>query len=208
DKYVTQSSEKVIRSKKVSFDKIDVEKSVGSFRPDLKCMINNRLIYIEVAVTHFIDKEKEKKIFKDGNPVLEIDLSKESRILTKEKLYKILGNGIDKMKWIYNPKIGERFLKRERIAREIKDFVYNNTRTLKAYGKNHDVYNCPIYKDHCDKIKIEDECYLCCCFVREMEGISHLGDEPTYQSRTIDCIGHVSQQYVDLLKSKGVKIRE
>lgn len=208
DQQIIQSSGKVTRSKKVYFDTIEIEKSVGNFRPDLKCTIKGKTVYVEVAVTHFVDKEKTDKIFKDGNPVLEIDLSNESRILTKEQLDKILTTGIEKMKWINNPKIRERFSRRENIAREIKAFVSSNKKSLKVYGKNHLVYNCPIYKEQYDKIKIEDECYRCRCFVKEMEGVSHLGEEPKYQSRTIDCIGHVSKEYVGLLKSKGVRMKE
>lgn len=211
DTNVTQSSERTIRPTKVYFDKIELEKSVGEFRPDLKCSIKEKTIYIEIAVTHFIDKEKKEKIFKDGNPVLEIDLSDQKRILTKSELSSLLFWQTDKMKWINNPKIWERFLKKESIAREIKAFVSRHKKTLKVYGKEHHVYNCPIqarYYDKAEKIKIEDECQRCRCLVTELVGVSHLGDEPKYESRTIGCIGHVSKEYVNLLKSKDIYISE
>lgn len=208
DTSVTQSSEKVTRAKRIQFDRIEMEKSVGAFRPDLKCSISGKTIYIEIAVTHFIDQEKKEKIFRDGNPVLEIDLSGEKRILSKSALSTLLSTQIDKMKWINNPKIWERFLHKESVAREIKAFISRNKRTLKVYGKNHNVYNCPIYKEYYDKIKVEDECQRCRCFVTEWEGGSNLGDKPRYEPRTVDCIGHVSKEYVNLLKTKGIYVKD
>lgn len=208
--YIVSSSEQIIRSKRIQFDKIELEKSVGSFRPDLKCLINKKTLYVEIAVTHFVDQEKRDKIFKDGNPVLEIDLSNEKRFLTKAELSQFLTQ-VDRMKWINNPKVRDRFYKKEKTANEIREFIIENAKTLKVYGKDHSIYNCPInlrhFYDKVEKIKLEDKCFKCRCLVTEMEGVSRLGDEPEYPSRSIDCIGHVEREYINLLKSKGIYVK-
>lgn len=208
---VVQSTEKVIRTKRIQFDSIEVEKSAGTFRPDLKCTINGKVLYIEVAVTHFVDETKKGKIYKDGNPVLEIDLSKEERILTQEQLADVLSKATDKMTWINNPKIQDRYFKREAIAREIRSFVSSNTRTLKIYGKAGDVYQCPMNKgfDKQDKINVTDTCNRCRYMVGEWEGVGKLGDDPPkYPSRTLECIGHVASEYCQLLKSRKIAMRD
>ena len=208
---VVQSTEKRIRTKRIQFDSIEVEKSVGNFRPDLRCLINGKVLYIEVAVTHFVDEKKKGKIYKEGNPVLEIDLSKEERIMTQDQLASILSKATDKMTWINNPKIQERYFKREATAREIRSFVSSNTRALKVYGKAGDVYQCPMNKgfDKQDKISVGGICNRCRYMVGEWEGVSKLGDDPPrYPSRTIECIGHVAFEYCQLLKSRKIAMRD
>ena len=208
---VVESTKKVVGMKRIQFDSVEVEKSAGTYRPDLKCSINGKTLYIEVAVTHFVDETKKAKIYRDGNPVLEIDLSKEGRILTQEQLAGILSKATNKMTWINNTKIQERYFKREATAREIRSFVSSNTRALKVYGKAGDVYQCPMNKgfDKQDKISVGGICNRCRYMVGEWEGVSKLGDDPPrYPSRTIECIGHVASEYCQLLKSRKIPMRD
>lgn len=64
-----------IESKWWAFDEIIPEFNLGEIRPDLIGYINNEPIFIEIAVTHFIDANKLKIIKSLNIKTLEIDLS-------------------------------------------------------------------------------------------------------------------------------------
>ena len=59
----------------VDFDSVVLEKKVSSIIPDIIAFKGNKACLIEIAVTHFIDENKEKKIQQLKLPVLEIDIS-------------------------------------------------------------------------------------------------------------------------------------
>lgn len=56
------------------FDQITAEQSMGRIRPDLVATINNEMIFIEVAVTSFINEDKLALIKQLGIKTVEIDL--------------------------------------------------------------------------------------------------------------------------------------
>lgn len=56
------------------FDQITAEQSMGRIRPDLVATINNEMIFIEVAVTSFINDDKLSLIKQLGIKTVEIDL--------------------------------------------------------------------------------------------------------------------------------------
>jgi hypothetical protein len=202
---VIQSSEKRVEKTTLTFDKVLLEKKAIDIRPDLKCITKGRTLFVEIAVTHFVDEEKRQKIYKNDFPVLEIDLSQFDRSIQKDKLRQILSGDIENMKWLYNPKIYARQKEAEAKAEPIKKFVSANIRRLKEYGKEQYIYNCPIYKNHYDKIKVQDECIRCRYYVGEWEAGYETGDEqPKYPEVTLDCIGHKANDFDKLLKSNGI----
>ena len=192
---------------RIEFDTVELEKGVGSFRPDIKAVKNNKVCYIEIAVTHFVDEDKLQKIANSNSVVLEIDLSDCEPLTTKESLSKELFD-ISRMKWLHNPKVQEREAEKGAIAKEICIFVESNKRSLKVYGRDRYIYSCPIYKSEYGKIKIDDECSGCHCFAGEFEAIYPLGDEPKYPEHIVECIGHVRKKYNSLLTSKGVRLKD
>lgn len=201
---VSQSSQKRIEKNTLTFDKVLIEKKAIDIRPDLKCIKGDRTLYIEIAVTHFVDEDKRRKILKNDFPVLEIDLSQFSRATQEGKLKEILHGDISNMKWIYNPKVYKRQQEAEKKAVPIKQFVSKNIRQLKVYGREQYIYNCPIYKNSYDKIKVADECARCRYYVGEWEGVYELGEEPKYPAITLDCVGHQANEFDKLLKSSGI----
>lgn len=89
----------------VNFDSVTLEKKVSSFIPDVIAFKGDKPCIIEIAVTHFIDENKEKKIKELKLPVLEIDISSlMGEVLDKEVLKDIIINKIENKKWVYNPK--------------------------------------------------------------------------------------------------------
>lgn len=205
----TRSSEKKTTKKLLHFTKVEIEKSEKQFRPDLKCYVGDKLLLIEIAVTHFVDNEKLDKVYKNNIPLLEIDLSGIDRLLHKDKLKEILHGKHNKMKWIHNPKIKVRYEAEEVKSRSIKDFINKNLKSHKIYGKDQNIYDCPIYNKIYDKIKVEEECRYCRYFIGEYEGVYETGDEkPKYPFTTLDCVGHKAFEFNKLLKSAGVIIED
>ncbi len=60
------------RGQDVEFDAVLVEHQEGDIRPDLVAIKGNRRLYIEVAVTHFIDDEKLRRIRARKTAAIEI----------------------------------------------------------------------------------------------------------------------------------------
>ncbi len=88
----------------VDFDSVVLEKKVSSIIPDIIAFKGNKACLIEIAVTHFIDENKEKKIQELKLPVLEIDISSLStENLNRDILKSVLTNQIENKKWVYNP---------------------------------------------------------------------------------------------------------
>lgn len=87
-----------------SFEKVLPEFSLGLIRPDVVAYFDGEPILIEIAVTHFIDQDKLKKIEIFKAKCLEIDLSKlfnsEIEIPSIDAKKQILEN-LDNRKWIY-----------------------------------------------------------------------------------------------------------
>lgn len=79
-----------------SFEKVLPEFSLGLIRPDLVAYFDGEPILIEIAVTHFVDHDKLKKIETFKSKCLEIDLSKllnsEIEIPSREAKKQILEN--------------------------------------------------------------------------------------------------------------------
>jgi len=102
---------KTVTFQTVWFDKIEIEKWEGNFKPDLKCYVGNKQLLIEITVTHGIDEEKLSKIKTNDVPLLEINLSGLHHEINKQALAKALygkkentGLRLKNFKWIYNHK--------------------------------------------------------------------------------------------------------
>lgn len=199
----THAPQLEIKERELYLDKVVIEKKQGAIKPDIIGYIGDKVCYIEIAVTHFIDEEKKIKIMERKVPTLEIDLSKFSRMIKKEDLKKILLSGTANKRWIFNLKNVERFRRAEQLAQPIKDFVNKNKKNLKVYGLKKIVYNCPIYFS---KVLFDEDCVTCQYLVQEWESNGHNDYEKArYPSLTIDCIGHLSDTYDNLLTKNGVK---
>jgi competence CoiA-like predicted nuclease len=86
-----------------NFDYVILEKRIDSIVPDIILVKGTRRLLVEIAVTHFIDDEKETKI-KDLNlSTIEIDLSSKSdESLTYEELRQLIVFDTSYMRWVHN----------------------------------------------------------------------------------------------------------
>ena len=88
----------------VNCDSGSLEKKISSIVPDIMVTAKGRKCLIEVAVTHFVDEEKEQKIKEIGLPLFEIDLSNlyNSEFSREELAKEVLFNPSNRT-WIFNP---------------------------------------------------------------------------------------------------------
>ena len=89
---------------RVKCDSVTLEKKLSNLIPDIIVTAKGRKCLVEIAVTHFVDEEKEQKIRKLGYPLLEIDISD---LYGKEYSRKELAEAVlynhKNRRWIYSP---------------------------------------------------------------------------------------------------------
>ncbi|MDS0527584.1 hypothetical protein NNC19_17980 [Clostridium sp. SHJSY1] len=91
----------------LEFDEIKLETQINTIVPDIIVYKNGVPLLIEIAVTHYIDNEKERKIKELGISTIEIDLNiKEIDCYNFDRkvIEHIIVDNIDRKKWIYNRK--------------------------------------------------------------------------------------------------------
>jgi hypothetical protein len=103
-----------------SVDDTKLEFSLGDIRPDLIVSLGQIEILVEVAVTHFIDAEKQQRLESRGQRCIEIDLGDIPRNLTPADLEEHVFN-YQRAYWIVNPKIeAEQEKLRPRLQQQIE----------------------------------------------------------------------------------------
>lgn len=116
----------------VELEEVRLEESLANFKPDVIGVVKGREIYIEIAVTHFVDQEKEQKVRKKGVSMIEIDLSDLKDGFTKEELIQEVIYSQDNKFWVYNAK--QEFLFQKKMDLIIEE---HNLRTIKKSEKKH-----------------------------------------------------------------------
>lgn len=94
-----------VQGKLVKCESVVLEKRISQIIPDVLVKIRGKVCLIEVAVTHFVDREKKNKIKELGYSTIEIDLSSlyESNY-TRENICKIIMKDSKYKSWIVNTK--------------------------------------------------------------------------------------------------------
>lgn len=93
--------------KYVKFDSVRLENKIGRIIPDIVAMIQDRVLYIEIKVTHGIDENKLNYIKENNLNVIEYDFSKMVYLINRDhlqkaltKTYKGIKKGYGKSTWI------------------------------------------------------------------------------------------------------------
>jgi len=87
-----------------TFDKIIPEFHLGLIRPDLACYIDEEPIFIEIAVTHFIDEDKLKIIKSMNVKTVEIDLSgllNSDLVIPSNEAKKLILESLEHKTWLF-----------------------------------------------------------------------------------------------------------
>lgn len=86
----------------VELDSVALEFSVHPIRPDVVATSNGRRIFIEVIVTHGIDKKKLSHIRRIGASVITIDLRRHDRAVDRDVLKALLLTPSNSKKWVFH----------------------------------------------------------------------------------------------------------
>lgn len=94
-----------IPGRMVNLDAVRLEQTEGDIRPDIVGYLGDTPLFIEVAVTHFVDADKERKLRARGVSVLELDVSDHDKSAwTWEELEVRLFEQTKGKNWIINRK--------------------------------------------------------------------------------------------------------
>ena len=106
---VTLCRDVIIEEKKhIKIKNVLIEEYENNIKPDIIIEdIDNNKYYIEIFVTHSVDGKKLEKIKQEKINTIEIDLSKQDRLINYNDLKEILLGDNGFKKWIYNKKIEE-----------------------------------------------------------------------------------------------------
>jgi len=173
----------------MTFDKVFLEKRTDDIVPDIIVEKDGVQLFIEIAVTHFIDEQKREKIKRIGTSTIEIDLSSWDYDFKLVDLETILLKETEKKKWIYNRK-SENF--------RLKASEGKIKRPVISRGLAIHVYNCPI-KSRIWYADVIDDCLSCDYYFGE-EHNEHGGKEFIY------CNGHQKTKIEQLIRAVKEKV--
>jgi hypothetical protein len=97
--------------------------------PDVQFETDAGLLFVEVAVTHFVDREKRSKLRRYGIPTVEIDLSKIALDTPLEEIDKAVLSKMSLRKWAFHPdEFDLQTRLRKQLQEKIAQYEYENWR--------------------------------------------------------------------------------
>lgn len=131
NKTVIIHNEKIANGGEISIDAVELEKYHGSIRPDAVITSYDKILIIEIAVTHKVDKNKQRIIRKLDVPAIEILIPDEYAMKDRDEIKYFIQSSIDNKRWLYHPRE-----KHANIA------FYSKCRAVKGrYSRNDDIFN-------------------------------------------------------------------
>jgi hypothetical protein len=130
------ASKLILPSSVIELDDVVLEEKEGRIRPDLIATHQETKILIEIAVTHFIDKNKKEIIRNQDISCIEIDLSelhKSNKNITDDELKQNIIERLDNKKWIHNRKYKDAKKKAFQIIEQKKQDEINQKELEKPH---------------------------------------------------------------------------
>jgi len=88
----------------IEFDRVELEKRVDGFVPDIAIYAGGRCLLVEIKVSHGVDELKLRKVRDSGISALEVDLSGFQGGIAENELERLLIDNLEYKYWIYNKK--------------------------------------------------------------------------------------------------------
>ena len=86
----------------IQYDAVVLEKKLHKFIPDVVILAKNKKLIIEIAVTHFVGRQKIDNIISSEISAIEIDLSKLDYALKLEDLENLIIDSTENKTWLHN----------------------------------------------------------------------------------------------------------
>ena len=116
----------------------DLERGYMEVVPDVQLVTDGGLLFVEVAVTHFVDREKRSKLRRYGIPTVEIDLSSIALDAPLEDIDQAVLFKMSLRKWAFHPdEFDFQTRLRKKMQEEIAKYEYENWRD-NSYGPDVD----------------------------------------------------------------------
>jgi hypothetical protein len=112
--------EDMIPGKQHSIKASAFEKSYEDIVPDVQLQTDSGLIFVEIAVTHFVDQKKRSKLRRIGVPTIEINLSSVAMNSSLEAIEHAVLQNASIRKWAYHPEELER---QSRLWKELQEKI-------------------------------------------------------------------------------------
>ena len=126
--------------RKVKYTFNSLEKKYGDIIADAAVIIGNRLVLIEIAVTHFVDKIKSSKLSNSKQTAFEIDLSEYiNKAPSREEIIGAVLYNRSNRRWIYNPKREALLLQRKKDFQTQYDLLKVASDNMRAGGIEDDI---------------------------------------------------------------------
>lgn len=93
-----------LASRAVAFSEVSEEVRFGGVIPDLLAKVGERMLFVEVAVSHFVDDEKLRRLAETGIATIEIDLSGMADGWDWDSLRHAVVDKAENKAWLFNPK--------------------------------------------------------------------------------------------------------
>lgn len=116
---VVEYGELVVKGGEVSITNVFIEKPQIGFTPDVTLDCNSKILFVEIAVTHTVDRKKMRCIRKVDIPLIEIRLDIADALLSKLELTNKLRNDLASKHWLFHPKqrnVESKFYKKIRFS--------------------------------------------------------------------------------------------
>lgn len=133
---------KEIPAKTVALDSVEEEsRDFEGAIPDVVASYKGKLLFVEIAVTHFVDSIKLGKLKQIGIPTLEIDLSHCPEIPTLAEIESLVVTGVSNRTWLVNPRQQALQLQVEAEAQqELESRVVSTAKSKLLMWSQHDKY--------------------------------------------------------------------
>ena len=111
--------EKISDAKYIVFDEVILEKK---YIPDVVLIVKGKKLIVEIAVTHFVGRDKLEKIKDSKTSAIEIDLSKIRNDFNLGELEQLIVHNLEIKKWLFN-QYGKEYVEKKELElwREIDE---------------------------------------------------------------------------------------
>lgn len=118
------------------------EQGFQDFVPDVQLDTSSGLIFVEIAVTHFVDHDKKEKLRRASVPTIEIDLSLVRLDASLEEIETTVLQKMGRRKWVFHPRSIElKALLDHRLQQELERIEQQLSRDNYVKGDEFDYDN-------------------------------------------------------------------
>jgi hypothetical protein len=88
---------------RVRISRAATERPLAGFRPDVVLECGDRILWVEVCVTHAVDRTKRRKVRRAGGAMIEVHLRPEDALRSPAELMALLREDTARKRWVYSP---------------------------------------------------------------------------------------------------------